>query len=94
MGQPAVPSVMRPPGLRRPSAKASCTTCSATLSLTLPPGFSISAFARICSTRRASSVPAIKECAADRRCGALSRPSHSHRTQQSCLYQDSAAQRV
>ena len=29
---------------------ASCTICSATLSLTLPPGFSISAFARICST--------------------------------------------
>ena len=56
VGRPAVPSVMRPPGLRRPSAKASCTTCSATLSLTLPPGFSISAFARICSTARQLSV--------------------------------------
>lgn len=44
---PAVPSVMRPASWREPLAKASCMMLTATLSLTLPPGFKNSAFARI-----------------------------------------------
>lgn len=45
--EPAVPSVMRAPGVRRPSRSASSTICSATRSLMLPPGFKNSAFARM-----------------------------------------------
>ena len=41
---PTVPSVTSPPGIRRPSARASRTICSATLSFTLPPGLRNSAF--------------------------------------------------
>lgn len=45
--EPAVPSVTKLHGSNVPATSASSTICSATRSLMLPPGFSISAFARI-----------------------------------------------